>query len=46
MRKKRRWTDRYALQVSEGEDDVVYIAAVLVIDAFQAELERRRKRNA
>lgn len=46
VRKKRRWTDRYALQVSEGEDDVVYIAAVLVIDAFQAELERRRKRNA
>ncbi|HYO61809.1 MAG TPA: LURP-one-related family protein [Actinomycetota bacterium] len=43
VRKKRRWTDRYALGVSDGEDDVVYIGAVLVIDAFLAEAERRRR---
>ena len=46
VRKRSRWTDRYALEVAEGEDDVLYIAAVMVIDAFQAEQERRRKRDS
>lgn len=41
VRKTRRWTDRYALEVADGEDDVVYVASVLAIDAYHEQLERR-----
>lgn len=45
VRKHLSWKDRYSLQVEEGEDDVVYVAAVLAIDAFQERLEQRREQQ-
>ena len=43
VRTLRGWTDRYALEVADGEDDVVYIASVLAIDAYHEQLERRKR---
>lgn len=42
VKKTRRWTDRYTLEVADGEDAVVYIASVLAIDAYHEQLERRK----
>lgn len=42
VKKTRRWADRYALEVADGEDDVVFIATVLAIDSFQSQLESMR----
>lgn len=43
VKKHARWKERYSLEVRDGEDDVLFVAAVLAIDAFHQRLEERRE---
>jgi len=37
------WTDAYAIQVARGEDDVLILAAAVVIDKIKDDEEQRHR---